>query len=378
MKKYYLLTPGPTPVPPRVAARTAEPIIHHRTKEFGELFDRVQEGMKYVMRTKNDVLMIMGSGTAAMEAAIANTCSSGDKVLVGSIGVFGDRFVDICEAYGLSPLVIREEWGTPLSPQKVEDALKKNPDIKIVTAQHTETSTTTVNDLKTIGAIVAKTHALFVVDSVSGLAAQELHMDDWKIDVLVSGSQKGLMCPPGLSMAAISEKGWKHVETAKLPRFYSDFRRIRKSIATHETPWTPAVSLFQGLDEAIKMIKEETLEGVWKRHQTLAKAVRAGFQAMGLKALSTYPCDVVTGAWLPDSVDGKAVIRKMLTDYGVSIAGGQKHLKGKIVRLAHMGYMDAFDMLIGLNAIENALSELGYKVPQAGQAVEAAKAALVS
>jgi len=216
MKKYHLLTPGPTPVPPRVAARTAEPIIHHRTAEFGKVFDAIQEGMKYVYRTKNDVLMIMGSGTAAMDSAVSNTCSPGDIVLVGSIGAFGERWVKICEAYGCKTEVIREEWGQPLDPEKIEETLKKNPAIKAVFVQHTETSTGTVNDLISIGKIVAKSNAILVVDAISGLAGEELHMDDWKLDVVVAGSQKGLMCPPGLAMASVSDKGWEAVKKSRL------------------------------------------------------------------------------------------------------------------------------------------------------------------
>ena len=377
MKKYYLLTPGPTPVPPRVAAKSAEPIVHHRTKEFGVIFAAVQEGMKYVMKTKQDVLMIMGSGTASMDAAVANTVSPGDKVIIGSIGSFGERWVKICQAYGINAVIVREDWGRPLDPQKIEDALKKNPDAKAVFVQHTDTSTGTVNDLKMLGKIVAATSAILIVDSVSGLAGEELHMDDWKLDVVVSGSQKGLMTAPGLAMAAVSEKAWKLVETSKSPRFYSDFRLIKKSIKDSETPWTPAVSLFQSLNEALKMIKEDTIEGVWERHRKLMRMAQAGIKALGFPLFSSSPCSVLTAATLPASIDGNLLIRKMLDDHGVSIAGGQDHLKGKIFRLAHMGYMDSFDMVVGLTALEKTFSDMGYKVPAPGKAVEAAEAALV-
>jgi serine---pyruvate transaminase len=377
MKKYYLLTPGPTPVPPRVAAKSSEPIIHHRTKEFGQVFDSVQEGLKYVYRTKNDVLLISGSGTAAMEASVANTLSPGDQVIIGSMGSFGERWVQICDAYGVKSEVIREEWGNPVAPEKIEAALKKNPAVKAVLIQHADTSTGTVNDVKTIGAIVSKTPALFIVDSVSGLGGEELQTDDWKCDVVSSGSQKGLMTAPGVAMVAVSEKAWKAVDSAKSPRFYWDFREIRKSIKNSETPWTPPVSLFQSLNEALKMIKEDTIEGVWQRHRTLAKAARAGIQAMGFSLLSSRPCSVLTAAKLPEGFDGNLLIRKMLSDHGVSIAGGQDHLKGKIFRLAHMGYMDSFDMVIGLTALEKTLTEMGYKIPTPGRAVKEFQAALV-
>ena len=377
MKKYYLLTPGPTPVPARVAAKSAEPMLHHRTKEFQDIFASVQEGVKYVMRTKQDILMIVGSGTAAMDAAVANTLSPGDHVIVGSIGSFGERWVKICEAYGLQITAIREEWGKPLDPQKIEDALKKDPAVKAVLVQHTDTSTGTVNDIKTLGQIVAKTPAIFIVDAVSGLAGEEIRMDEWQVDALVSGSQKGLMTAPGLAMAALSDKAWKLNETAKIGRFYSDFKTIRKSIKSNETPWTPAVSLFQSLNEALKMIKEETIEGVWERHRRLAKAARAGITAMGFPLFSSKPCTVLTAATLPAGFDGNLLIRKMLDDQGVSIAGGQDHLKGKIFRLAHMGYMDSFDVVIGLTALEKTFTDMGYKIPDPGKAVREAESALV-
>ena len=376
MKKYYLLTPGPTPVPHRVAAKSSEPILHHRTKEFQEIFASVQSGMKYVMRTKSDVLMIVGSGTAAMDAAVANLLSPNDPVIVGSIGSFGERWVKICEAFGAKITAIREEWGKPLDPAKIEEALKKNPSTKAVFVQHTDTSTGTVNDLKAIGQVVAKTSAVLVVDSVSGLAGEELHMDEWKLDVVVSGSQKGLMTAPGLAMAAVSDKAWPLVEAAKNPRFYADFRTIKKSIKENETPWTPAVSLFQSLNEALKMIQEETIEKTWERHRRLQKVAQAGIKAMGFPLFSAAPCTVLTAATLPSGFDGNLLIKKMLSDHGVSIAGGQDHLKGKIFRLAHMGYMDAFDMVVGLTALEKTLTEMGYKLPEPGKAVKAAEAAL--
>ncbi len=377
MKKYYLLTPGPTPVPPRVAAKSAEPILHHRTKEFQNVFATVQQGLKYVFRTKNDILMINGSGTGAMEAAVQNTLSPGDEVIVASVGSFGERWVNICEAFGIKVHAIREEWGKPVVPEKIEAALKENPKVKAVLIQHTETSAGTVNDLKTIAQIVAKTPAIFIVDAISGLGGEELHQDEWQLDVVVSGSQKGLMTAPGLAMASLSEKAWKHVEASKCPKFYSNFKTIRKSIKENETPWTPAVSLFSSMAEAIKMIQEETIEKVWERHRTLQRATQAGIKALGFQLFSSRPCAVLTSAKLPDGFDGNLLIKKMLSDQGVSIAGGQDHLKGKIFRLAHMGYMDSFDVIIGLTALEKTLRDMGYKIPQPGKAVEAAEAALV-
>ncbi|MBV9079542.1 MAG: alanine--glyoxylate aminotransferase family protein, partial [Elusimicrobia bacterium] len=206
LKKYYLITPGPTPVPARVAARSSEPILHHRTKEFGDVFKAVQDGMKYVIKTKQDVMMLAGSGTSAMEAGVVNTLSPGDHVIVGSMGSFGERFIKICEAFGIQVTAIREEWGTPVNPQKIADALKKDPAVKAVLIQHTDTSSTTLNDVKAIADIVARTPAILIVDSVSGLGGEEMFMDDWKVDVLVTGCQKGLMTAPGVAMVAMSDK----------------------------------------------------------------------------------------------------------------------------------------------------------------------------
>lgn len=376
MKKYYLLTPGPTPVPPRVAAKSAEPILHHRTKEFQDIFASVQQGLKYVFRTKNDILMINGSGSGAMEAAVQNTLSPGDEVIVASVGSFGERWIKICEAFGVKVTAIREDWGKPVDTAKVEAALKANPKIKAVLTQHTETSAGTVNDLQTLGKIVAKTPAIFIVDAISGLGGEELHQDDWLLDVVVSGSQKGLMTAPGLAMASLSEKAWKAVDVSKCPKFYSDFKTIRKSIKSNETPWTPAVTLFASMNEAIKMIQEETIENVWARHKRLQGAAQAGIKALGFPLFSTRPCAVLTSASLPDDFDGDLLIKKMLSDQGVSIAGGQDHLKGKIFRLAHMGYMDGFDMIIGLSALEKTLKDMGYKIPEPGKAAKVAEAAL--
>jgi serine---pyruvate transaminase len=376
MKKYYLITPGPTPVPPRVAARSSEPILHHRTKEFGEVFKAVQEGMKYVIKTKQDVMMLAGSGTSAMEAAVVNTLSPGDHVIVGSMGSFGERFIKICEAFGVKVTAIREEWGTPVNPAKIEDALKKDPAVKAVLIQHTDTSSTTLNDVKAVADIVAKTPAILIVDSVSGLGGEEMHMDDWKVDVLVTGCQKGLMTAPGISMVAMSDKAWAHHKQARCPRFSVDFSIIRASIKDSETPWTPPVTLFLSLSEALRMIKEEGIENSWARHKKLAVAARAAVQALGFKLLSSRPANVLTGAVLPQGFDGVLLLRKMLDELGVSIAGGQEHLKGKIFRIAHMGYMNAFDLMVGFGALEKTLTDMGYKLPEPGKAIKLAQSAL--
>ncbi len=377
MKKFYLITPGPTPIPPEVAAQSALPIIHHRTHEFGDLFDQVSQGLKYVYQTKNDVFIITASGSGAMESAVANVVNPGDKVIVASGGSFGERWIKINTAFGATVVAVKDELGQPVNVEKIREALKANPDAKAVFCQHTETSTGVVNDLKALGEIVAATPALLVVDAISGLGGEELHMDDWKLDVVVAGSQKGLMVAPGLAFASVSDKAWKVIEACKNHRFYFDYRLIKKSIPNKETPWTPAVTLMQSLRASLGMIKSDGIENVWARHRRLAKATRAGMQGLGLKLFATNPCAVLTSAYLPSSVDGNKLVDWMRDDLGVSVAGGQESLKGKIVRLAHMGYMDQFDILVGLTALETGLKKFGVAVPP-GKGVQAAMEAFAA
>jgi serine---pyruvate transaminase len=378
MKKYYLITPGPTPVPPEVASAGALPVLHHRTHEFGTLFDRVLDGLKYVYQTKGDVLLLTSSGTGAMESAVANTLSPGDKAIVATSGSFGDRWGKIGKAFGAEMILVKEDWGKPVQPQKVKDALKANPGAKAVFMTHTETSTGTVNDLKTLGAIVAETSAISVVDAISGLGGEELRTDDWKLDIVVSGSQKGLMTAPGLAFASVSAKAWKTVEACKNARFYFDYRTIKKSIPDKETPFTPAVALVASLDAAIKMIRQDGIEATWATPPRLAKAAQAGMKALGLPLFSSSPCAVLTAGSLPANVDGVKLVNWLRDEHGVSVAGGQEHLKGKIVRLAHMGFMDQFDLIIGLTALEWALKKFGHSGFDAGKAAQMAQEALVA
>jgi len=372
MKKNYLITPGPTPVPPEVSAKEGLPILHHRTSEFGVIFSQVIEDLKYVFQTKHDVLMTAGSGTGALESAVANLLSPGDKALVVSTGVFGDRYKKICDAYGINALYIREPEGEIAVPAKIEEALKKNPDIKVVFVTHTETSTGVVNPIEAIGKIVVKTPAVLAVDSVSGLGGQDLQTDNWHCDVVCSGSQKGLMTAPGLAIVSVAPKAWPLVEASKSPRFYFDWRKMKKSIADKETPFTPPVTIVVAQAEALRLIKQEGLQNVFARHTWLAQATRAGVQAMGLKLFAKVPCDVLTSITVPEGLNGKAIVKRLREEYGVSIAGGQVDLEGKIVRLAHMGYMERFDVIIALSALEMMLYELGHKV-ELGKGVGAAE-----
>jgi aspartate aminotransferase-like enzyme len=370
--KRYLLTPGPTPVPERVLLATAQPIIHHRTREYGQALSDDIEGLKYVFQTKNDIFIFTASGTGAMEACVANLLSPEDKVLVVNTGAFGRRWVNIIESFGIKPEVIEYPWGKAAKPQDVEKKLKETPEIKAVFTQSTETSTGVVNDIEAIGKIVARTKGVFVVDAVSGLGAQELRTDEWNVDVVASGSQKGLMLPPGLSFVSVSQKAWKLAENSKLPKFYWDFKAYKKSLQEGETPYTSAVSLVLGLQESLRMIKEEGLDKILKRHAILASATRAGIKAIGLELFAEAPCNVVTAVKVPEGIDGSRLVRMMFEEHGVGIADGQREYKGKIFRIAHLGYMDTFDVIIALSALEIALSKLGYKV-EIGKGVGAAE-----
>ncbi|MDR1942227.1 MAG: alanine--glyoxylate aminotransferase family protein [Endomicrobium sp.] len=376
MKKQYLLTPGPTPIPPEVALKEALPILHHRTSEFAAVYKDVAEGLKYVFQTKNEVYMVAGSGTAAMEMAVVNALSPQDEIIVASCGNFGDRWAKIAQSYGVKVISASVAWGNAVKPAEIEKALKENPNVKAVYTTFTETSTGVVNDIKAIGEIVVKTNAVLVVDAVSGLGGQEFRTDDWKVDIAVSGSQKGLMLAPGLSFITLSDKAWKAVENSKIPKFYFDIKKYKKSYATSETPFTPPVTLIVALQESIKLIKERGLENLWNDYKLLAKAARAGMKALGLELFGETPCEVVTSAKVPEEIGGK-IVKTLREKYGVSIAGGQGDLKGKIIRFAHMGYIGKADLLVGFACLEMVLTELGVKIEK-GKGVAAAEEALLN
>jgi aspartate aminotransferase-like enzyme len=361
MKKHYLLTPGPTPIPPEVAQKEALPILHHRTSEFSKIFMDVSEELKEVFKTKNNVYITASSGTGAMESAVVNLLSPGDEVLVASTGNFGDRWIKIAESYGIKVTAIQVEWGKVVNPADIENALKKNSNIKAVYTTFTETSTGVVNDIEKIGCIVANTNAVLVLDAISGLGGQKLLADEWKVDVVVAGSQKGLMLAPGLAFISVSDKAWKLVEASKLPKFYFDYKKMKKSLEGKTTPFTPAVTLIVALKEALRMIKEKGIENIWNECILHAKASRAGMKALGLELFAEKPCDVVTSAKVPEGVDGGKIVKKLREEYGVSIAGGQAQLKGKIIRFAHMGYIGKADLLVGFACLEMVLSQLGHK-----------------
>ncbi len=357
-KKYILLTPGPTPIPPSVLKALSQPILHHRTHEFGSVFEFVASELKSILHTQNSVLMMTTSGTGAMESSVVNLLSPGDKALVLNCGVFGERFAYIFKAYGLTPLVLNSSLGFAASPDELDSFLKKNSDIKAVYIQHTDTSTGILNDLAVLSRVIRQRApgALIIVDAVSSLGAEEMNMDAWGLDVVVTASQKGLMNAPGLAFAAVSPRAWKACEEAKLPRFYLDWRTMRNSLKDKETPYTPAVPLVVAQAEALRLIKEEGLSQVLKRTADMAAYARAWAKEMGLKTLAHNPAHILTAVYLPSGIDGNELVNSLREEEGISIAGGQEALKGKIIRIAHMGYISQEDLTTGLKALQKRLS----------------------
>ncbi|MDR0617624.1 MAG: alanine--glyoxylate aminotransferase family protein [Endomicrobium sp.] len=369
MLKQYLLTPGPTPVPPQVALKEALPIIHHRTDEFASIYKDISEGLKYVFQTKNKVYTLACSGTGAMEMAIVNLLSPNDEIVVASCGNFGDRWIEIAQSYGIKVVSVCVEWGEVVSPLQIEKTLKENPNIKAVFTTFVETSTGVVNDIKSIGKIVANTNAVFVVDAISGIVGQEFKTDLWKVDVVVSASQKGFMLPPGLAFITFSQKAKEMVEVSKLPKFYFDIKKYKKFHLKNQTPFTPPVTLIVALGETIKLIKAKKLNTFWNDCKLFSKATRKGMQALELKLFAKVPCEVVTTAVVPKNI-GEKIVKILRKKYSVFIAGGQGKLKGRVIRFAHMGYISKADLLAGFACLEMVLSELGVNIEK-GKAVAA-------
>ena len=375
IKKYYLLSPGPTPIPDRVLSAAAEPIIHHRTPEFSEIFMQTTEGLKYVFGTKEDVFILTSSGTGAMEAAVVNTLSAGDKIITINAGKFGERWGHIGRAYGVDVKEIVLEWGADFTKEQLAAELKANPGVKAVFTTLSETSSGAVYDIKGFGEVVAQSEAILVVDGISGMGATPCPMDDWKVDVFVSGSQKSFMIPPGLAYIAFSPKAWKLVGTAKLPKFYFDAMKAKKNLEKQTTPWTPAVSLIIQQKKALDMIKSMGLDALLEHHRILGEATRAGIKALGLELLAKRPGNILTAVKTPAGIDGSKLVKTMQAKYKAYIAGAQDPNKGKFFRIAHLGYMGGFDVITSLAALEMTLVDLGYAFEK-GQSLAAAEAVL--
>ena len=366
------MTPGPTEVPPQVLQEMALPIFHHRTPRFKAMFAQVIEGLKEVFQTQNDVITLASSGTGAIEAVVVNAMAEGDKALVVRGGKFGERPAEICEANGLGVVPMDLEWGQSPDPAAIADALKNDPDIAVVFTTLCETSTGAETDIRTIGPIVREHKALLAVDGISSVGAVEMRTDEWGVDFLIVGSQKAMMLPPGLAFLAVSDKAWKKIESVDSSSYYFNLAKARKKLPDPDTPYTPAISLIRGLEKSLELILEEGMENVWRRHALMADASRAAVQAMGLGIFPDRPSNALTVVKVPDGIDGEAVPKTLESEHGVKIAGGQEHLKGKIFRMSHMGYMDAFDVLITIAALELTLKELGFAV-EAGAGLGAAQ-----
>ncbi|MEZ2231054.1 alanine--glyoxylate aminotransferase family protein [Microcoleus sp.] len=376
--KSMLMIPGPTPVPEAALLAMAKHPMGHRSKEFDAIFADCTENLKWLHQTKSDVLSLTVSGTGAMEAGIINFLSAGDRVLVGTNGKFGERWAEVAEAYGLNVEIIKAEWGQPLDPENFREKLEADTEkqIKAVIITHSETSTGVLNDLETINRHVkAHGEALIMVDAVTSLGAANVPMDAWGIDVIASGSQKAYMIPPGLGFVAVGPKAWEAYKTAKLPRYYLDLGKYRKEAAKNTTPFTPPVNMFFGLQVTLQMMKAEGLENVFARHKRLMTTTRAAVQALGLPLFAADDCasPAITSVMPPAEVDAQKVRTLMRKRFDISLADGQDHLKGKIFRIGHLGFVCDRDILAAISSLEVVLREMGYEgfVPGAGVAAAA-------
>lgn len=376
--KLMLMIPGPTPVPEAALLAMAKHPMGHRSKEFDAIFAECTENLKWLHQTKSDVLSLTVSGTGAMEAGIINFLSAGDRVLVGTNGKFGERWAEVAEAYGLNVEIVKAEWGQPLDPENFREKLEADTDkqIKAVIITHSETSTGVLNDLETINRHVkAHGEALIMVDAVTSLGAANVPMDAWGIDVIASGSQKAYMMPPGLGFVAVSPKAWEAYKTAKLPRYYLDLGKYRKDAAKNTTPFTPPVNMFFGLQVTLQMMKAEGLENVFARHKRLMTTTRAAVTALGLPLFAADDCasPAITSVMPPAEVDAQKVRTLMKKRFDIALADGQDHLKGKIFRIGHLGFVCDRDILAAISSLEVVLLELGYEgfTPGAGVAAAA-------
>ncbi len=379
--KMMLMIPGPTPVPEPVLLALAKHPIGHRSGDFANIMAEVTSGLKWLHQTQNDVLILTASGTGAMEAGIINFLSPGDRVLVGCNGKFGDRWAEVCDAYGLNTERVTAEWGKPLDPEQFRTLLEADTakQIKAVIITHSETSTGVLNDLETINRHVKAHGALILVDAVTSLGAANVPTDAWALDVVASGSQKGFMLPPGLGFVAVSPKAWEAYATAKLPRYYLDLGKYRKDAAKNTTPFTPPVNMFFALQVALKMMQAEGLEHIFARHLRQMNATRAAMRSLGLPlyAADGAASPAIT-AVAPAGVDSEQIRSVMKKRFDIVLAGGQDQLKGKIFRVGHLGFVSDRDILTAISALEATLQDLGYDGFTLGAGVTAAAQALTA
>jgi len=377
MKKNYMFTPGPTMVPQEVQLAEAAPMIHHRTAEFSGILAETCGGLQKLFGTEQDVYIIMGSGTAAMEAAVVNVCSPGDKIICAPGGKFGARWVELGESFGCEVVSIELEWGRSLTADQARQALEEHPDARAMYITQSETSTGALTDVGAVAAVTRETDTLLAIDAITGIGVHPCKMDEWGVDIVACGSQKGCMIPPGLAYIAVSPRTWDAVDACTSPRYYLDLGSLRKQWADggYQTPFTAAVSLVRAQKKALDMMMEEGLENVFARHARLAQATRAAAEALGLELVAQNPVNGVTATYGPDGIDTGKVVAHMHDRYGVQIAGGQGHLKGKIFRIGHMGYVSEEDLMVAISAFEKGLRDFGYQF-ELGAGVDAAMQAL--
>ena len=359
-----LRIPGPTPCPDDVLQAMSRQMINHRGPEFAEIVTRITSGLQTMFETKNDVLTLTSAGTGALEAAVVNTLSPGDRALCVSIGVFGDRFADIGATYGVNVEKLSFDQGTAAEPAQIAAALKKDPSFKAVMVTHNETSTGVTNDLGAIAKAIREVRPdiLILVDAISSLGSVPLPIDAWDLDVVFTGSQKGWMVPPGMAMVAVSKRAWDAVEKARIPRYYFDYKKAKKYLETGQTPWTPAVSVYFAMDVAMKTLLAEGLKNIHARHARLGQFTRDGVKALGLKLLADerVASNTVTAVLVPEGVDGPALNKLMRTEYNTVLAGGQGPLTGKIFRIGHLGLVSEADLQACLDALQLALPRVGF------------------
>lgn len=359
-----LRIPGPSPIPPSVQRAMNQPMIGHRGKETKALLQRIRPKLKPVFGTEQEVMIVTGSGTSGLEAAVVNTATAGDEVLVIVTGAFGDRFAKICQAYQMVVHRLDVPWGEAIDPEQVKDFLQNNPQLKVVFSTYCETSTGVLNPVKEVSKVVHEnSKALSVVDGVSCVGGVDTQMDKWEIDILVTGSQKAMMLPGGLTFLAASERAWKVIEANKQSRFYLDLRKYRNNLLDDSTPFTPGLSLLFGLEQALTLLEEEGLQEVYRRHQMMMEMTRGAFKALEIPLLTVdKDASPTVTAIRPEDFDAEALRKQVKQEFGLAMAGGQQHLKGKIFRIGHMGYCEPADVLQFVNIIEIGLQRLGKTV----------------